>query len=84
MLAPTTRAVENRGSSTVKVALSRITSTASKWPVTSQQSQAGTQETGSLARSRASTGWASASSSASVTAAPSGKRSARDVTARRR
>ena len=73
MLGPTTRPVEKRGSSTVNVAASRITCMARSRRVTSQPSSAGTQETGSRSRSRASSGWGSASSAASVAAAPSGK-----------
>ena len=80
MLRPTTLAVEKRASSTVKVRLSRITVTASSYPVTSQPSSASTQDTGSVARSRARTAAASASSSPRSTRAPTGNRSARDVT----
>ena len=67
MLGPTTLAVENRGSSTVKVRTSLSTATARSYPVTSQAPRTGTQEAGALARSRASTGCGSASRSASVT-----------------
>ena len=56
MLGPTTRAVENRGSSTVNVAGSRSTSTAASRPVTSQPPSAGTHATGAAARSRARCG----------------------------
>ena len=56
MLGPTIRAVEKRGSSTVKAALSRMTCRARSRRVTSQPSRTGTQETGSAARSRASVG----------------------------
>src|SRR5450755_204610 len=69
---PTTRAVENRGSSTVNVSLSRITRDARSCRVTSQPPRAGSQETGSCSRSRRSSGWGSPSSSATVAAAPSG------------
>ncbi len=73
MLGPTTRAVENRGSSTVNVALSRMTATVRSCRVTSQPFNAGSQETGSAPRSRASQGCGSWSRSARVMAAPSGK-----------
>ena len=59
MLGPTIRAVEKRGSLTVKVALSRITAAARSHRVTSQPFSTGTQETGSASRSRASAGWGS-------------------------
>ena len=71
---PTTRAVENRGSSTVNVLLSRITRNARSWRVTSQPPRAGSQETGSRSRSRRSSTCGSPSRSATVTAAPSGNR----------
>ena len=67
MLGPTTLAVENRGSSTVNVRESRSTSTARSYPVTSQVPRTGTQQAGAVARSRASAGCGSDSSSASVT-----------------
>ena len=51
MLGPTTRAVENLGSSTVNVAGSRSTSTAAAQPVTRKASSAGTHATGDCARS---------------------------------
>ena len=72
MLGPTIRAVEKRGSLTVKAALSRMTAAARSHRVTSQPFSTGTQETGSASRSRASAGWGSSRSSASVTAAPRG------------
>lgn len=65
MLGPTTRAVEKFGSSTVKVAASRMTRIAAAWPVTSQPSIAGTQATGATARSCASTVGASGPASSS-------------------
>src|ERR1022692_606583 len=71
---PTTRAVENRGSSTVNVSLSRITRDARSCRVTSQPPRAGSQETGSCSRSRRSSGCGSPSSSATVAAAPNGNR----------
>ena len=74
MLGPTTRAVENLGSSTVKAALSRMTATARSCRVTSQPVRAGSQETGSVSRRRASQGCGSWSRSARVMAAPSGNR----------
>jgi beta-aspartyl-peptidase (threonine type) len=46
MLAPTTRPVENRGSSTVKVAGSRMTSTAGGYPVTNHPPRASTHGAG--------------------------------------
>ena len=55
VLRPVTQAVENRGASTVKPRLPRSMATASSYPVTSQPSSAGMQETGFLARSRART-----------------------------
>ena len=55
MLAPTTCAVENLGSSTVNLTSSRITETARSCRVTSQPSTAGSHDTGSCSRSRAST-----------------------------
>ena len=76
MLGPTTRAVENLGSSTVKASASRITCSTRSRRVTSQPPSAGSHETGSSARSRASTGWGSDSSAATLTCAPSGKRAA--------
>ena len=75
MLGPTTCAVENRGSSTVKVAASRITLSARSRRVTSHPSSSGSHGTGSRARSCASRGCGSRASSASVVAAPSGKES---------
>src|ERR1017187_5358470 len=68
MLGPTTFAVENRGSSTVNLRASRMTWTASSYPVTSQAPRTGTQLTGEAARKRASTGCGSASRTARVTA----------------
>ncbi len=77
MLGPITRAVENLGSSTVNVALSRRTRSArSRW-VTSQPSRTGSQDTGSLARSRRSSGCSAPSRSRMVTVAPSGNASRR-------
>ena len=63
MLGPTTCPVEKRGSSTVNVSGSRITCMARSRRVTSQPSSAGSHETGSCSRRRASTGCGSASSS---------------------
>jgi hypothetical protein len=79
MLGPTIRAVVNRGSSTVKAALSRSTAAARSHRVTSQPFSTGTQETGSVSRSRASAGWGSSRSSARVRAAPRGYWPARSV-----
>jgi eukaryotic-like serine/threonine-protein kinase len=64
MLGPVTRAVVNLGSSTVNVPGSRSTATAGEYPVTSQASSPGTQQTGARSRSRASAGcgWWSSSS----------------------
>ena len=56
MLGPTTCAVEKRGSSTVNVSGSRITCSTRSRRVTSQASSAGTHDTGSRSRSRASAG----------------------------
>ena len=53
---PTTCAVENRGSSTVKASASRSTWTAAAWPVTSQPSSSARRTTGPDARHRASSG----------------------------
>ena len=61
---PTTCAVEKRGSSTVKVASSRITSSAVARSVTSQPPSAGIQDTGPVDLRRARWGWGSASRSA--------------------
>ena len=66
MLGPVTRAVVNLGSSTVNVPESCRTRAASPWLVTSQALSAGTQQTGSRARSRASAGCGSPASSAAV------------------
>ena len=71
---PTTRAVENRGSSTVNVSLSLITRNARSWRVTSQPPSTGSQETGSSCRSRRSSTCGLPSSSAIVAEAPSGNR----------
>ena len=73
MLGPTTWAVEKRGSSTVNVSSSRITACARSYRVTSHPCRAGSQDTGSAARSRARTGCGSCSSCSRVTVAPSGK-----------
>ncbi len=77
MLGPTTCAVEKPGSSTVYVSASRMTCRTRSRRVTSQAPSAGTQETGSEARSPACRGCGSASSSSSVAAAPSGKAASR-------
>ena len=74
MLGPTTWAVENRGSSTVKRAASRITSMHRSRRDTSQPSSTGTHETGSRSRRPASAPYGSTSSCSSVSAAPSGNR----------
>jgi len=74
MLGPTTRAVENRGSSTVNDAASRSTCPARSCRVTSQPARTGSQETGYRSLSMPSTGCGSSSSWATVTAAPSGNR----------
>ena len=55
MLGPITRAVENRGSSTVNVEGSRITATASSCELTNQPPIASSQATGEAARNRANT-----------------------------
>src|SRR5881227_562460 len=73
MLRPTTWPVEKRGSSTVNVSGSRMTCSASSRGVTSQPPSAGSQDTGSCSRRRASSGCGSASSSSVVAAAPMGK-----------
>ena len=70
MLVPTTWAVEKRSSSTVKVASSRMTCSASSRLVTSHAESAGTHATGSLARRRARSGCGSRSSSSTVAASP--------------
>ena len=57
MLGPTTRPVENRGSSTVNVAASFITSIARSRRVTSQPSSTSTHATGSRSRSSASSAY---------------------------
>ena len=62
MLGPTTWAVEKRGSSTVNRPASRMTSMHRSRRVTSQPPRAGTQETGSRSRRRASGAYGSASS----------------------
>src|SRR5438445_2924644 len=73
MLGPTTRPVEKRGSSTVNVSASRIAASARSRRVTSHASSAGSHETGSCSRRRASKGCGSASSSSTVAEAPIGK-----------
>ena len=73
MLGPTTRAVVKRGSSTVNVRAPRIASSARSRRVTSQPPIAGSHDTGSRSRSRASRAYgAGPSNSASVAAAPIG------------
>jgi hypothetical protein len=59
MLGPTTWAVENLGSSTVKVVASLITSKQRSRRVTSQPFKTGIHETGSVSLSMARWGWGS-------------------------
>lgn len=72
MLRPTTREVENRGLSTVKVMGSRITRTARSYRLTSHPPRTASHDTGSAARSRASSGCGFSSSSRSVAPHPIG------------
>ena len=81
MLGPTTCAVEKPGWSTVYVSASRITCSTRSRRVTSQAPRAGDHDTGSRSRRRACRGCGSASSSASVAAAPSGKAASRCTSA---
>jgi hypothetical protein len=66
MLGPVTRAVVNRGSSTVNAAWSFSTATARSYLVTSHAFSSGTQHTGSVSRSRLSSGCGSVSNSSSI------------------
>ena len=72
MLAPTTREVENRGSSTVKVVGSRSTLTARSYRVTNHPRRTASHDTGSSVRSRASSGCGSSCSSRRVAPRPIG------------
>ncbi len=72
MLAPTTREVENRGSSTVKVVGSRNTRTARSYRVTNHPSRTASHDTGSAVRSRASRGCGSSCNSRRVAPRPIG------------